>query len=271
VANNGRVTGFRGAVAREPCVWVVAAAGDFSRSLNLSAIIGYGLNVYGSLVSDFTATNSGQVRAVVLLVCAPKLTSSDGPPDGAMSLWQKIDTWPDDFFGINLLRRCLLAYIVDTPLQRAGAEFFGFSSELDAYQTAHDGSLINFGNFTIHQPMDTSSAAPLALSQEIKAESRIFRGQVPVGTKLFIGLTPGPTSFVSAQEARERPELLREWNRFIRADVMLTNLPSTLPDWCFSESKHLNQIGQKRFTALLAKELAPLLSGTNAPASLSSP
>ena len=93
----------------------------------------------------------------------------------------------------------------------------------------------------------------------MQARSREFRSKIPPGVKLIIGLTPGPASTVSADAAELRTGLLREWNRWINADVLLTNLPAALPDGFFSRTSHLNQQGQRVFTSLLEKELASVL------------
>lgn len=61
--------------------------------------------------------------------------------------------------------------------------------------------------------------------------------------------TPGPW----------RSELLKNWNVWLRADALLTNLPPTLPDILFSGGGHLNANGQRVFSAALARELGPLL------------
>ena len=53
---------------------------------------------------------------------------------------------------------------------------------------------------------------------------------------------------------------LRQWNEWIEADALLTNLPPTLPGVFFSPGAHLNQAGQRVFTQALAREIAPLLT-----------
>ena len=77
-----------------------------------------------------------------------------------------------------------------------------------------------------------------------------------------MGLTPGMAGTSGPNEHSRREALLRQWNTWLDADVILTNLPATLPDVFFSPGAHLNQAGQMVYTRLLAKELAPLLEGT---------
>lgn len=229
------------------------------RAQNLSLIISFGLNVYGNLISDFVATNHGRVRTVVLLVCTSKLTAP-GSPDGAMDTWWEMNHPSKDLFAIYVLRHNLLGWFVDVPLRGRGAEVFGFSSQLDAYQTAHDGSLIDLGRFVQRPRIDKEpEVSNLRLTEQVKLESRTFRRAVPSDVKLLIGLTPQASGSTPAVTTADRDRLLREWNEFIQADVLLTNLVFVLPNECFSSTAHLNREGQRQFTASLGKELAPFL------------
>ncbi len=229
------------------------------RAQNLSLIISFGLNVYGKLISDFVAANHGRVRNVVLLVCTSKLTTS-GSPDGAMDLWREMNHPRKDSLGIYVLRHNLLGWVLDTPLRGRGAEFFAFSSQIDAYQKAHDGSLIDLGRFVQRARVaGAPEVSNLTLTDQIKLESRAFRQAVPAGVKLFIGLTPQASGSSPSVTTADRDRLLREWNQFIQADVLLTNLVFVLPNGCFSSTAHLNREGQRQFTASLGRELAPFL------------
>jgi hypothetical protein len=228
---------------------------------NLSLIIGFGLNVYGKLIADFSAANPHQVRAVVLLVSAAKLRNP-GPPGGAMDDWNTLITPRRDWLGVSLVRRRLLGHLLDSPLQGGGAEFFGFSSQLDSYMTAHGGSVIDFGRYVLREPASSASApqAECVLSPQIAEESSAFRGAVPAEAKLFIGLTPEPEGSVGPTGFKDRAQMLADWDRLIHADCVLTQLPATLPASWFSRTAHLNREGQRQFTAILGHELSPLLA-----------
>lgn len=260
-------------VGDSTCLMGVDASGlskylpDHLPALNLSLIISIGLNVYGDVVSDFAKANPGQIRAVILLVTPLKLASPGGMK-GEAEKWKAMDAPPRtvllegfansrDVIGIKILRQRIFGHLLDTPLHYGAAEFFGFSSEIDAYQTAHHGSLIDFGAFTAGRRK--ISAPEWRLPTELESESRAFRSKIPAGAKLVIGLTPDPAGSASLEESRQRGELLRQWNGFIGADAILTNLPATWPNAFFSKSAHLNPQGQKRFTAIVGQELAFLL------------
>jgi hypothetical protein len=238
--------------------------------LSLALFIQYDLTVYAEEVADFAAANPNQLRSVVLLATPPKLGGMgmsqfnnlweqlyDPPPDG----WQRLAAVKTDWSGARLLRRHLLSHLLATPLRLSGAAFYGFSSETEAYQTLHCGSVACPGELTIPRQKDGPRLDfnhPLPLRAEIEAHSRAFRAKMPPGIKLFIGLTPVAVPMAVAPPAarRQQADLLQRWNASIQADVLLTNLPPTLPYGYFTPGNHLNLMGQKFFTAKLAQELA---------------
>ena len=247
---------------------------DQPRVLSLALYIWLGMDVYAELVSDYAKAHPHHVRTVVLLMTPSKLTGTSETEDGA-AIWRRVHSKKgrgggandaglgNDWLGTRILRRHLLSHCLATPLRGSGAHFFGFSSEIEAYLTAHRGSLPTFG--TAVPPRRRAGAEPpaaryvLAPAQEEK--SRAFRTNLPPGAKLFIGLTPAMANTTSPAARRQRDDLLRQWNVWIGADAILTNLPPTLPSVFFSPGAHLNQAGQEVFTRLLACEIAPLLGG----------
>jgi hypothetical protein len=226
------------------------------RALNLALTIGFGLDVYSGMVSNFAAANPGQVKQVVLLVSPARIDGRTTDASGVAAWRELTEEWKsvrNDPLASRALRERLFRRILRAPLSGRGAEYFGFSSEMDEYMSAHDGSLVEFGRF---QPRhDGPPAATWKLSAALERESRAFRQALPEGTVVCVGLTPGPASTVAAGAAAERDALLLEWNQWLRADVLLTNLPVTLPDALFSPTAHLNDAGQRVFTAELAKAL----------------
>ena len=233
--------------------------------LSLALFIWIDLKIYGEEVERFAAAHPGQVQDVVLLVTPPKLSGQTGD-NTATRMWQqavsaKYDYPPTadagrDLLGGQIFRHHILAHVLDSPLHGTGAEFFGFSSEIDKYLTEHHGSLISFG--TVATPR--GAARPdWKLAPELEPESRAFRAKLPPNVKLFIGLTPGPEGTCPPNNSTSRATMLEGWNKWVQADALLTNLPSSLPDVFFSGGGHLNALGQKRFTAALASSLAPLL------------
>jgi hypothetical protein len=240
--------------------------------LSLALFVWLDMNAYSEAVVDYASEHPNTNRAVVLLVTTTKLTEFHG--DGGMDIWRRVHPKASahveedagtgaDWSGARLLRRHLLSHILDTPLRGSGADYFGFSSRIDAYMTEHDGSLPTFGTTVLPRTKKaadkTHGFGDYVLSPAMREKSHAFREKLPAGTKLFIGLTPAIANTASPEEQRRRIALLSEWSSAIRADAVLTNLPPTLPAVFFSPGGHLNQAGQRIFTRLLAQELAPLL------------
>lgn len=237
------------------------------RVLSLALFIWIGLDVYGRELAEFNSHHPGQVRTVVLLVSPMKLEGLGRDTNGA-ALWQtarhptRSPGFHDDWLGAHLLRRCFLSYALATPLRGLGGNFYGFASYEDEYMTSHNGSLVAPENSALltaprggRSVKATRRPSALSLLPAVESESRAFRACLPPGTRLCIGLTPGPASRSWPGIAAQRLELLQRWNESVRADVLLTNLPPVLPDLFFSSGGHLNQAGQKQFTAALAREL----------------
>ena len=235
--------------------------------LNLALFIWLGLDTYGDALADYAKANPGVVRAVVLLVSPTKLLGSTSTPY-AQRLWRQVQPGQAqpaprgmasglaEWLGARALRRRLLSRALETPLHGSGAAFFGFDSLIDRYMTAHHGSLVEFG--VLHSQV-AAHFTPWRLAPALEPETRSLRADVPPGTRLLVGLTPGPQVPGGISYSRAYSTLLGEWERWLKADVLLTNLPPALPEAYFSPSGHLNQAGQARFTAELARQLASLL------------
>lgn len=235
--------------------------------LSLALFIWLDLGVYGQEVADFATAHPGQVRAVVLLVSPAKLGGMAQDSAG-QEFWRDLQRHGPvgpgaaavDWLGGKIWRWHFLSHLLETPLRGGGAAFYGFASESVAYMTAHSGSLANPGTVTpFRNPARALAVTKFELAPAMEAESRLFRSRMPAGAKLLIGLTPRPRGLSSPSSRAERDELLRQWNQWVQADILLTNLPPTLPDVFFAGGGHLNPVGQKRFTAELARELREVL------------
>ncbi|HWI57327.1 MAG TPA: hypothetical protein VNZ22_08875, partial [Bacillota bacterium] len=214
--------------------------------LNLSLFIWLDLSVYGEVLADYAAAHPGQVRAVVVLLSPNKLTGQD-QNEAANEGWRQIhhdaprppsesEAWKD-WLGVSVWQRQLLGQLLRTPLHGDGAAFFGFSSEIETYMTEHQGSLVDFGTLKVPRNI---SRTERQLAPRLEEQSRGLRARVPAGARLFIGLTPMAAGASSATERRQRNEWLAQWNNWMQADGVLTNLPVTLPDVFFSRTAHLN-------------------------------
>ncbi len=250
------------------------------RAVNLALYIWLDLQDYGELVSHFAEAHPSEVRAVVLLVCPAKLLAVEKGNTEHREFWKRIqngtrgdsEQFDDggslsrrfhaaDLAGSRALREHVLSHALATPLHGSGAAQFGFAGEIETYMTRHQGSVLTFGTSVL--PRRKSGMEPAgpawSLTPAMDADSRAFRAKMPPGAKLYIGLTPGMAGAASASERALRLGLLQQWNAAVRADAVLTNLPPVLPDVFFSSGGHLNATGQRIFTRMLARELAPLL------------
>jgi hypothetical protein len=238
-------------------------------AINLAMLSWFDLRDYSELAADFAQENAGQVRTVVLLVTPEKLGMSRS--DGQEKFWHEIRSDSNtsgrnsdaalglpDPLGLRCLRENLLGHVLAVPLRQRGqgTAYFGFSSEVDGYMTAHHGSALDFSPFI--RPK-TTPEPNWTFAPDLETQSRGFRAQMPRGTKLLVGFTPVARSFLAPEQYAPRRELLYRWNLWLQADAMLTNLPACLPDVLFASKGHLNQRGQSRFTQILATNLAPLL------------
>jgi hypothetical protein len=237
-------------------------------ALNLGLIREYGFDVDGKQVADFAAANPGSPRAVVVLVYPGSLVLPK-PADG-MARWQELEQdagvgignkgWnglTQDPVGLAALRHRLLDNLVELPYRKNGAEGFVFPSEYEAHMTARRGSLFDSG---VYRPADRLAHAHWKLLPQVAGECDVFRSEIPSGIRVIVGLTPTPEGEIPTDELPEIAELRNQWAGAIRADNVLTNLPLTLPVRYYGTTAHFNEEGQRYFTKLLGRELAPLLA-----------
>lgn len=235
--------------------------------LNLALIIGLDLDVYQEALSQFLIHNPEQVRVAVLLVTPQKLKKEDANPYFT-TLWRSLsdgldgpsaEQAPDsisELMGMRLFRQRLLTYLLAVPLTGDRTGFYGFSSVMRDYLTVHHGSLVDHGRYN---PVQRAQETNYFLSPAFERESRHFRARLPPKVQLVAGLMPVPETHVAREYRTKHTDLLRQWNQWLQADHLLTNLPATLPDGLFASGAHLNERGQRRFTDMLAIELGNVI------------
>ncbi len=230
------------------------------RVLNLGLYIGFGLDVYGDVLSTCVEHNPGTVRWVVLLVNPQFLVDNSVRPD-ALEYWQRIAEpdgyrdepqrhWLTRWSGAGLLKDRLLKRFLHIPIPGGG--LYGFTSGLAQYLADHDGSMIDLGTF---HPPTHPILEQYALSPTLEKPSREFRRRIPAGARLVVGIMPIPESVCPPDYFEKRDQLLLAWHRWMEADHLLTNSPATLSDNCFATRTHPNQNGQKLYTHQLARSL----------------
>lgn len=236
--------------------------------LNLGLIVWLGFEDFAELLAEHSDANPGQIKTVILLVTPTQLISN--VRDSMTNSWQQIrqevtgqrKQYPPqtsaDWLCRDIFRKNLLGHWLVRPLHGVGdgPMFYGFHTEIDKYMTEHQGSVLVFGT---HTPARKKEEWRLEPFPELETKSRLFREKLPPGVKLIVGLTPMPESRSTPEERRQRPELLAKWSFYLNADVALTNLPAKLPNVFFADGGHLNSVGQKKFTAILSRELTPFL------------
>lgn len=234
-------------------------------ALNLSLFIWFDLKRYAQQTADFARSNPNQVKWVVLLVCAGKLSDSLESPDNS-KLWYSSSEketrshsflGSDDFFTGSLLCERWAQLIFPETLHGRGANFFGFTSEIGKFMTAHDGGAFDFGEYIPFKNQKNTYDWNLPVGFEPFCRS--FREKMAPGAKLAIGLTPAVLGTIPPDSRDHHLARLEQWNSYIHADLVLSNLPVTLPTPCFAPGGHLNALGQKIFTSAVAKEISPVL------------
>lgn len=231
--------------------------------LNLGLIIGLGMDIYADALDEFVKANPGQVRLVVLLV-TPQLLTHEDRSVAHQQFWRRL-SWNSEnpsalrvgpldlWLGRSLMQTRVVPRLLHVPLKGRAAEFYGFTTEFQRYLLARDGSMVDPGSY--HPARRGATVVP-TLSPELEEQSRRFRQSVPRNARLAVGLTPLPESLAGREYPRHRDSLLQQWNRWLEADLVLTNLPAALPDGLFATPGHLNQRGQARWTGLLGAALS---------------
>ncbi len=240
-------------------------------AINLSLIVGIDLESYAQETADFAAANPHQLEWVILLVNPGKF-SGNAESASEITLWHTINEqlylersgvhpfWDStDMFAVGLIRERLAPYLLPQALSHRGAAYFGFATEVDAYMTAHNGSLIDFGEYaTVSGSAHPVESHSWPIGPECETVCRHFRSLLAPGVKLAIGLTPLPFSIAPRNSHEQTVATLRQLAPWMHADLILSNLPAVLPNPCFSSSGHLNASGQTRFTEALAREFHPI-------------
>ncbi len=235
-------------------------------ALNLGSSMYVGLNGYAAMLSRNDRTNPRCVRTVVVLLHPEML-------QGVRAVSPYLVFLSDIYAGVDhqdsaslhgQLCGLLGLHIVQgrlwsrMPLALPGeyGRFYGFNLDLDDFMTRHQGSAIDPHQF---QAEARQGMLECRLAPSLEPGCLALRAAVPERAKLIAGLTPVPESAAPADYATRWQQLLTTWGRWMHADVLLTNLPPTMPDSLCASTTHLNQEGCRRFTRILAQHLEPFL------------
>ncbi len=232
-------------------------------TLNLATFGFVDLATHARLLRQYARANPGRPRLVALLVHPQTLRrqttvpyyaelvdaySAGREPEapegvaGILAQWLSLDQARDRGLGRFLPR----------PLPGKFGVYYGFTSDLWHYLERHQGSAVDPSQY---DPHGANGSPEYRLAKQWEVPSRAFRAALPTGTRLVVGLTPAPASFVLPDHAVVCRRMLVDWAAWLRADGVLTNLPTVLPDALFASVTHLNEAGARRFTELVAAEL----------------
>jgi hypothetical protein len=157
---------------------------------------------------------------------------------------------------LPFIKTQLVARLFEIPYPGELGNTYGFPSGVREFMNAHNGSAVDpSGEFKQTQrrapSIDPENLTGFA-GEPFRQQCEVFRRALPSGIKLWVGLTPEPAGVCETNRVEQVCRTLQTLKEYLRADGILTNLPATLPDHCFSTTTHLNPGGAREFTHSLA-------------------
>jgi hypothetical protein len=233
-------------------------------TLNLGTFSFLDLNAHALLLRNYTKTNPGRLRAVVLLM-HPESLRRLGPESyyvrALTNYLVGLDHCQTETFagrascllGVDAFNSRVLSRALPIALPGAYGRRYGFTHDLEGFLARDRGSAIDPDT----RPFEGN--AEYRLTPSLERASKGFRTTVPSGVKLLVGITPSPERFAGPRYAQLHTDLLRQWSQWLQADAALTNLPPALPDNSFARTTHLKETVISRYTGHLANDLQPHL------------
>jgi len=224
-------------------------------ALNLGTLSYVDLAADAALLRAYAAANPGRLRTVVLLLHPTTLRLGQQSGYHSELVWRFLSRADlpgagfESWLGLDLLRSRLLARLLPVPLPGLYGATYGFTWDLWRQLDAHSGTLTDPGRY---DPLAPMGSAEFRLAGGWEGACAVLRAAVPSGVTLAVGVTPCPASFVRPETAQSCRTLLTTLGQWLRADVVLTNLPLMLPDQEFASLTHLNAQGTPQFTSTLA-------------------
>ncbi len=241
-------------------------------AINLGSFMYVGLEGNAAMLSRYVSANPGRLRAVVVLLHPEMLRGIEPVPHYLQFLsdyYARADfAEPDSFggrlrgiFGLEIFQDRLLSR---TPLPLPGeyGRYYGFNLDLYGYMNRQHGSATDPNRYVASAGQGN---ADYRLARNLEPRCMALRAAVPPEASLAIGITPVPQSFAQAHHTQRCRDLVREWGQWMQADLLLTNLPPTMPDSCFASTTHLNLEGARLFTKFLAQSLRQIADRPGAP------
>jgi hypothetical protein len=230
--------------------------------LNLGTFSFLDVNSHAAMLREYSRTNPGRLRAVVVLMHAEtlrRLGAEEFYTDALEHFWSGKDhasskAWHGQLnttLGVDIFKGRLLARTLPLPLGGAYGRRYGFTADLERHLSVHRGSAID------PDPQPLTGSPEYRLAKTLEKASKNFRSVVPDGAKLFVGITPAPERFSGANYPALRDAMLAQWSGWIDG-VALTNLPATMPDSNFVRTTHLTEPAISNYTAALSAALSSM-------------
>ncbi|MGC8989143.1 MAG: hypothetical protein ACP5MD_03380, partial [Verrucomicrobiia bacterium] len=220
-------------------------------TLNLATFSYVDLESHALLIKRFAQTNPDQLDTIVLLIHPQTLrlgepsthhttllrtALSSQPPNKIQN--STIQSTPPspwihnaDLLGINLVRERLFGRLIPIPLPGQYGRVYGFTHDLWHKLTAQQGSLVDPHSF---DPAKTRANTEYRIAPRFQKEAQLFRQTCPPTARIAVGLTPIPASIAQPDNDRVYREMLNYLGRCLDADILLTELPTTMPDAQFA-------------------------------------
>ncbi len=230
--------------------------------LNLGTLSLVTMDSFAEMVQRSAAANPDRLQNVLLLV-HPEMLRNAGKKSTMFlnedlvydSLACRTETVRESLVclaGLDKLDKLMVRKIVPQPLPNNFGTYFGFVSVMHRHMDFTGGSAVDPSTFKNDQKTGVSYSA----DSDVLEASRRFRLKMPANIRLTLGLTPIPAVYVKSGYREEYRAMLEAWSEAIKPDAVLRDLPPTLPGTYFATHTHLNPIGARVFTKLLANSFA---------------
>lgn len=235
-----------------------------SEVVNQGLLMGLPIALYCEPALGIVASRAHDQTHVVLLF-TPKFLVREISSPYHVSLWRQSQdkrnptggTRLPDWTAIDIGRERLFIPGVPWATHGRAGVFLPYVRVSQKHLAEHQGSRYDVGWFN---PSPGERSSSWEIRPRYLAEAGGIRSMLGASARLYLGLTPLPESAVDPGFENWRNRMLFRLNGAVHADVLLTNLPATLPNGFCASEVHLNQRGAEHYTRLLATELAKTIS-----------
>ena len=173
--------------------------------INLGTVSFLDMDIFSNLLERYLKAQSKTPSRVILMLHPDFLRRSspskshvawindyiearDHPTNGRS--WGSVEY----LLGVHIIRGRILAWL-PRPLSAAFGSYFGFTSNLEEYIWAHNGSAVDPRRL---KESDLKGSKEYRISTSNKQNARLFSETIPEGVVLSVVLSPTPESFADA-------------------------------------------------------------------------